>query len=75
MIVSIYTDVATVYTDTVNVYLVNNIYSGKDSLSFINFDYDYSLYGDYNIMYHFKNYKGIDGTIIGITNDILVRKN
>jgi hypothetical protein len=68
--ISIYAFNYSTFTDTSNTYIVNNIFEGNDSLSFIKCNGNYSFYSDYNVVYRFKKYISGNGTVIGLTNDI-----
>jgi len=57
-------------TDTANVYIANNIFVGNDISYWVKCHANFSFYGDYNVVYDFRKYKGALGTIIGTTHDI-----
>ena len=57
------------FTDTVQVYLVNNIFQGNGS-SFLKCSDEFSVYADYNTVYNFSNYLGGKGIIIGTDHDV-----
>jgi hypothetical protein len=57
-------------TDTIPVYVVNNIFQGNGYSCFAKFQKDFSIYADYNIMYNFRRSICGVGSIIGTTNDI-----
>jgi hypothetical protein len=59
------------FTDTANVYLINNAVEANDSIYFIDFHTDFSLYSNYNVLHRFKNYQNEEGTLIGMDQDIL----
>jgi hypothetical protein len=58
------------FTDTVNIYLVNNIFQGNGTTSLLKCSDAFSLYADYNNVYNFSGYLGGKGIIIGTTHDI-----
>lgn len=59
----------TTFTDTAEVYLVNNIFEGNGVSYFINCYNNFKLYSDYNVVYDFSKYIGDLGTLIGTAND------
>lgn len=56
--------------DTLNLYMANNIFEGNGRASFLKFQSDFSIYGDYNIVYNFANFIKDIGTVIGRSNDV-----
>ena len=60
-----------VVTDTVPVYIVNNIFQGNGYSCFAKFQKDFSIYADYNVLYNFRRYVYGVGRLIGTDHDIL----
>ena len=56
--------------DSLNVYMANNIFEGNGLASFLKFQSNFSIYGDYNIIYNFANFIEDIGSVIGTSNDI-----
>lgn len=57
------------FTDTASIYLVNNIFQGNGTTSFLKCSNEFSVYADYNTVYNFSSYLGSAGIIIGTTHD------
>lgn len=57
-------------TDTLNLYIANNIFEGNGFLYFAKCQYGFSFYSDYNIVHNFRKYLGLLGSIIGKAHDI-----
>ena len=58
------------FTDTSDIYFVNNIFEGNGFSSWAECMYDFAFYSDYNVVYNFSKYIDDKGSIIGTTNDV-----